>query len=144
MAPVSTSKHELNNYIKCFLQSVHLFEHHSHVFASSNNYIWYKRSNFLSLLNLPDQIELFRILRWYWEWSRERFIQFVKLFMTNMRSTSSCLKIRLNHVQQSNLLQNMFETLSIYFSYKNSYKQYNNMIMYDSEELTKYKIMIGK
>ena len=110
MSPYTIPLIEIENYIKCFLQSVHNFEKHSHSFATDTYMIWWKRGNFLSLLNLCDQIKSFGSIRWYWDGSRERFIQFVKPFMSNMRNTSSYLKIQYNRVQQSNLLNDLLQT----------------------------------
>ena len=107
------------------------------MFATDTDMIWWKRGNFLSLLNLCDQIKSFGSIRWYWDGSRERFIQFVKPFMSNMRNTSSYLKIQYNRVQQSNLLNDLLQTYDTSISDEPSYMRYNNMTGYhDIEYLT--------
>ena len=50
---------------------------------------WANTSNFPSLLNLPAQIARFGPIRWYWEGTRERFIQTVKKVLVSMRKTTS-------------------------------------------------------
>ena len=105
MSPHQVSEDIILNYIKCFLQSVHHFEDYSN--TGSNNMSWFARSNFLSLLNLPDQIKQFGSLRWYWEGSRERHIQYVKPLMKNMRNTVSYLKHQFYKMQQSNNLEHI-------------------------------------
>ena len=50
---------------------------------------WANTGNFPSLLNLEEQIEKFGKLRWYWEGTRERFIQTVKKVLVSMRRSGS-------------------------------------------------------
>ena len=88
---------ELLDYIKCFLSSCDLFENTAFKLDGSDPF-WYKKSNFLSLLNLPSQIAKFGSLRNYWEGSQERSIQQIKPFLIGMRSSSSFYKTKLKHM----------------------------------------------
>ena len=92
MSPSNCDTTTIDNYIKCFLQSVHHFEQYSEIFDQKNSFMWFDRGNFVSLLNLPDQIEQFGSVRLYWEGSCERYIQYVKPLMKNMRNTTSYLE----------------------------------------------------
>ena len=133
MSPHQVSEDIIMNYIKCFLQSVHHFEDYSN--TGSNNMSWFARGNFLSLLNLPDQMKQFGSLRWYWEGSRERHIQYVKPLMKNMRNTVSYLKHQFHKMQQSNNLEHIADMVQNNMEKQTIYKRYNNMKFYASEEI---------
>ena len=94
MSPFEIDTITIENYIKVFLQSVHHFEEYSNIFEYNAPFIWYSRGNFLSLLNLPDQIKQFGSIRLYWEGSCERNIQYVKPLMTNIQNTPTYLAKR--------------------------------------------------
>ena len=82
MTTCTTDLKTLDNHIKCFLQSVHYFEQYSNIFKTDiTSYVWFSRGNFLSLLDLPDQIKQFGGVRLYWEGTSERYIQYVKPLM---------------------------------------------------------------
>ena len=131
MSPSNCDTTTIDNYIKCFLQSVHYFEAYSNVYEQNeSSFIWYSRGNFLSLLNLPDQIERFGSVRLYWEGSCERHIQYVKPLMTNMRDTTSYLALQLHKLQQTNMLEHMMDTISYDTDGKIGYERYSNMKIY--------------
>ena len=109
--PQAYSSNEISNYIKCFLQSVDLFEEYSDVISTGPNNVWFSRGNFLSLLNLPDQIEKFGSVRLYWEGCCERHIQYVKPLMKNMRNSTSYLQIKFHQLQQYNMLEHMTDVV---------------------------------
>ena len=110
MTPYTSDPIAVNNYIKLLLQSVHYFETYSNIFSTNpSSYIWFSRGNFLSLLNLPEQIKQFGSVRLYWEGTCERYIQYVKPLMKNMRNTTSYLAIQLHNLQQSNTLNHISE-----------------------------------
>lgn len=91
MTNAYVSVEEIDDYIKTFLSAVHNFERLTYVENSNRSYVWY--ANFLSLLNLPDQIKEFGSVRNYWEGTRERYIQLVKPFMKNNRKTDTYLHL---------------------------------------------------
>ena len=100
----------MNEYVKCFLSCCDAFEHTIYnLDGSSNQPIWVTKGNFLSLLNLHEQIEKFGSIRCYWEGSRERSIQLIKPYLINMRSTTSFYKTKLNHMYVSQTLKNLTE-----------------------------------
>ncbi len=71
----------------------------SHYGLNEESFLFAK-SNFLSLLNLPEQIRSFGHLRLYWEGTRERFIQSVKKVLKNLRKTSSYLEKKMILIQK--------------------------------------------
>ena len=78
----STSPHlikEVEHSIKIFLSMTHRFEILQDN-DSSRKYHWVSKSNYLSLLNLPRQMELYGPLRLYWEggYCGEGIIQDIK------------------------------------------------------------------
>ena len=99
---------DISNNIKCFLSACDNFEYTAYIIDENRpNPIWFTKGNFLSLLNLPAQIEKFGNLRFYWEGSRERSIQQIKPFLVNMRSTSSYFKTKLTHMYVSQTLKSV-------------------------------------
>ena len=66
MGRTSTSTTDLKEIIKIFLSTCHEFDLQ---FGYSDNNVpfWFKKSNFVSLLNLPHQIEKYGPLHLYWE-----------------------------------------------------------------------------
>ena len=56
---------------------------------TDGNFMWNSSTNFVSILNLPNNIEKFVDLSFYWEGSKERFIQLIKPWMKNVRKTRS-------------------------------------------------------
>ena len=102
----SDDSDELMDYVKCFLSSCDLFENTAFMMDGTDPF-WYKKSNFLSLLNLPTQIKKFGSLKNYWEGSRERSIQLIKPFLIKMRTTSSFYKAKMKHMYISQTLKNL-------------------------------------
>ena len=106
-----TDTSELMEYLKLFLSSCDMFEHV--VFnmkdkdMKDKDPFWYKKGNFLSLLNLPSQIEYFGSLKNFWEGSRERSIQQIKPYLIKMRLTSSFYKKKLQRMYTTQTLQNI-------------------------------------
>lgn len=62
---------------------------------------WLNKGNFISLLNIPDQIRRFGHIRLYWEGTRERFIQRVKKSLKSIRQTVTYLQKKLAHLNKS-------------------------------------------
>ena len=66
---------------------------------------WESKSNFVSLLNLPLQIESYGPIRHYWEGDRERDIQLIKPLIKCMRKTDSYFKIKMKDLQLHHTLE---------------------------------------
>ena len=92
--------------------------------------MWYSRGNFLSLLNLPDQIKQFGSIRFYWEGTCERYIQYVKPLMTNMRNTPTYLAKQFHTLQQKNMMDHIMETVPNSDLNLKKYTRYNDMKIY--------------
>ena len=131
MARYTYPKHELEVLIKIFLNLFRLLEENSGV-KPNQEFLWITRGNILSMLNLPQQIDTFGNIRYYWEGSRERFIQSVKPFLQNLRDSESYLKLQLDRIQQSNLLTHLLEDLNIDTGQKR-YDRYRNIKIYPSK-----------
>ena len=74
-------------------------------------------------------------LRWYWEGSRERHIQYAKPLIKHMRNTVSYLKHQFYKMQQSNNLEHIADMVQNNMEKQTIYKRYNNMKFYASEEI---------
>ena len=64
MLPFKKKASTIDNYIKCLRGADH-FEDYRNIFAPNAPLMWYLRSNFLSLLNLPNQIKQFGSVKFY-------------------------------------------------------------------------------
>ena len=93
----------LLKHIKVFLSSCDMFEQKAYI-MNDDDAFWYTKGNFLSLLNLPQQIAKFGSIRMYWEGSRERSIQQIKPFLMNIRQTASYFKTKINYMYVSETL----------------------------------------
>ena len=133
MTSINVTTEELDDFIKLFLSSVDHFETITYVTQNNRKRIWYTRANFLSLLNLPKQIETFGKIRNYWEGSRERFIQLVKPYMKNNRETISFLQLQMKHVYTSTAINHLHEIYTD--TNKPEYKRYTDIYRYTSTEI---------
>lgn len=125
----------ISNQIKLFLSVTHYYEKAIGFPTNASNDkllpVWYSRSNFVSLLNLPEQIAKYGPLRLYWEGHRERYIQVVKPVLTNKRTSVSYLKTKLEKVfklstfgilmhnkQENKMIKayNRFDDLKVYYN----------------------------
>ena len=137
------------DYIKCFLSLCDLFESTAYI-MHENDAMWFAKGNFLSLLNLPDQIHKFGNLRLYWEGSRERSIQQIKPYLINMRQTSSYFKTKLTHMYVSQVLDSIDTDLYNHFKDEygqvndNQYNRYSSFKIYTQADDIKGMIELGK
>jgi len=123
----SVSFSELDCHIKIFLSSVHWFDKICYPDMDSRNLLWYSNSNFLSLLNLPDQIERFGKIRNYYEGKDEKTIQYVKPLMQQNRSTGTFLQLQLERLYRNNVLQNQLSNSDKLKQGFNSFSKYNSL-----------------
>ena len=139
----------LLNYIKCFLSSCDLFENKAYI-MNEDDAMWYTKGNFLSLLNLPEQIKKFGKLRLYWEGSRERTIQQIKPYLINMRQTSSYFKTKMTHMYVSEVLDSIDTDLHHHFkedygdAQSNVYARYSSFKIYSYSDDIEELIKLGK
>ena len=94
----------INDLIKIFLWSCHNFDT-TFGYSDGNIPFWYKKSNFVSLLNLPTQIDHYGPVYLYWEGVKERYIQYVKPILKNKRKTASYLCTKAQQLLRNNALE---------------------------------------
>ena len=97
---------DIRNYIKLFLSMCDIFDTHTYE-REISSLIWYAKPNFLSLMNIPDQIDQFGPVYLHWDGVRERYIQVAKPLLKNMRSSLSYLLIKLQELHRKSVLQRM-------------------------------------
>ena len=94
---------KIKELIKIFLGTCHYYE--EAVGNDQHEPFWFRKSDFFSLMNLPDQIYKFGPLRLHWEGTREKFIQYIKPMLTNLRVNSSYLVTKLQQRSQNSFLE---------------------------------------
>ena len=141
MTPHSIEKEEIDDHIKIFLTILDIGERVTFT-DSTNGMFWFQRSNFLCLLNLPDQVERYGSVRKYWEGSRERFIQFMKPLMKSTRETASYLKIQLEKLNKGQLMQKLYKTIQT-DEHISTYVRFKPLVIYDSVEHLETEIKLG-
>ena len=97
-----TSTDKLTQLVKLFLDCCHRFCKASH--DNTITPFWLSKGNYVTLLNLPEQIERFGPLRDYWEGTKERYIHLIKRTLLNMRKAQSYMASKLIEVHRSNVL----------------------------------------
>ena len=122
---------DIDNHIKVFLSILDLFERVTFI-NTSDDMLWFRRSNFLCLLNLPQQIDHFGSLRKYWEGSRERYIQEIKPLMKHTRETTSFLKIQFEKLNKYSLLRNLCKSTQFHGTNPRNYDRFRQCLVYTS------------
>ena len=136
------TKIEIDDYIKIFLSVLDLGERVTFTEALSGMF-WFQRSNFLCLLNLPEQVDRFGALRKYWEGSRERFIQSIKPLMKHTRDSTSFLQIQLDKLNKTQLTRNLCKEVGN-DNVRYEYNRFKNVILYDDIAEVQEYITQGK
>jgi len=104
-------KEELDRHVKIFLSCCHRFskEYYHHNFVE----FWCTKGNFLSLLNLPDQIEYFGNLFLYWEGIFEAAIQPAKKELRHVRKNPTSLLPAMRKLHKKDSMRRIRERLDI-------------------------------
>lgn len=126
MSRAITTVQEITDIIKIFLSTCDRFDTTFGLSNDPTNPFWYKKSNFISLLNLPDQINKFGPIYLYWEGVKERYIQYVKPLLKNKRKSVSYLTTKLQFLLQQNALdilkdQHQTNEFKVYERYNNTF-----------------------
>ena len=118
----------LDNYIKLFLSTFHYYEV-AVGFGDKKEPTWHSKSNFVSLLNLPDQVYQFGPVYLHWDGVNERYIQHVKPFLKNMRTSTSFLLTKLQRLHRNCAMEHIHTS----FNSMNtpSYERYNDVVIYN-------------
>ena len=126
----STKEHGdgIDDYVKLFLSACNAFCNVTQKESVSG--FWSGKANFISLLNLYEQVKHFGPLRQYWEGIQERFIQHVKPLLSNIRSTQGYFDAKLNQHHQHMALAYMDQPTTI----AKKYNRYQQFKVYDSFE----------
>ena len=109
MSPKDPAVNVIDRHIKLFLSCCHRF---CQLYYNDNKVpFWATTSNFPSLLNIAAQIKKYGPLRWYWEGTRERYIQTVKKVLVSMRKTTSYFVRKMIIMQKLTTIAWLKETL---------------------------------
>ncbi len=141
MSRRQTSSHQHLQHIKLFLDCCHQFCNATH--DDTITPFWLSKGNYVTLLNLPEQIEQFGPLRDYWEGTRERYIHLIKRQLTNMRRTYTFMSSKLTEVHQSNVLNWIMHNLDPVESVS-SYASNGLFHTYCSMEAIRNNVTTGK
>ena len=137
MSRSCVNPYEIEELIKIFLSTCHNFDV-TFGYSHDNTPFWYKKSNFVSLLNIPTQIKLFGPVYLYWEGTKERYIQYVKPMLKNKRKTTSYLCTKFQQILQNNavhLYNSQFQTSILKKS-----NRYKDVYVFSSEQSLKDNI----
>ncbi|EJK68844.1 hypothetical protein THAOC_09946 [Thalassiosira oceanica] len=95
---IGAIKKSINIFLSCTHRACHF------VYGQGDK-MWASKGNFLSLLNLPKQIELYGPVRWYWEGSSEAHIHEIKPHLVeNLRKTPSYFAAKLSLIFKRKLI----------------------------------------
>ena len=120
----------IQQYVKYFLSCCVKFYSSFYDDENATKMFW-NCSNFLSLLNIPQQIEQFGPLRLHWEGVHERFIQCVKPMLKNMRSSTSFLTIKMQQIHNDVVINNILRNEKQGTTRK-MYKRFRDIYIYKS------------
>ena len=112
---------DISDHIKMFLSVCHIFETYTYT-QQDQVPVWYSKGNFISLMNLPDQIKQFGPVYLHWEGVRERFIQVAKPLMKNMRTSLTYLCIKLQEIHCKSVMRSV-----LYDANDSELKQYDRL-----------------
>ena len=140
MSPEDPDVDLIDRHIKIFLSCCHRFT--QLFYDKDEEPFWAKTSNFPSLLNLAAQILKYGPIRWYWEGTRERYIQTVKKVLISMRKTNSYFLRKMVLMQKLTTMAWLKDKLRK--SHKKKKKEYSRMYFrYESLEEIKEKFKKG-
>ena len=90
MSPRNVDGVVVDQHVKIFLSCCHHFA--IGYYGRNSGEFWVNKGNFVSMLNLGEQIENFGPICWYWEGTHGRFIQTVKVVLVSLRKSTSYLE----------------------------------------------------
>ncbi len=110
----------VGRHVKIFLQCCQNFS--VSYWTRNVEPFWATTGNYPSLLNLEEQIINRGCCRWWWEGTRERFIQTVKEVLVSLRTTSSYYSKKLVLVQKLTVMSWIRKQLAKRIHEKKEYK----------------------
>ena len=132
---------DIEDHIKIFLSCCVRF--HTSFYHDPQKNVFWNCSNFMSLLNLPKQIQQFGSLKLHWEGIHERFIQCVKPMLKNMRSSTSFLRIRMQNIHNDTIMNNILRKNNTIISRK-KYIRFKDIHIYNHVRHIQAHIDSGK
>ena len=108
---------EIDSYVKIFLSCCHKYWVAFYADSANSKTLnpFWNSANFLSLLNLPKQIQQFGSMRLHWEGIHERFIQHVKPYLKNMRTSTTYLLLKLQEIHDNHVLKEVLMGKKLFY-----------------------------
>ena len=134
----------IEHHIKLFLSICHYFE--GEIGYPTNNDgiklfpFWFNRGNFVSLLNLPKQIDMYGPVRLHWEGSKERYIQRVKPILVNNRSSGTFLLTKMKWIHSLSTFEAINNNICGIVTRDTNVTSYNGYNIYKDREALLYKL----
>ena len=128
---------DIDDIIKIFLYSCHNFDI---TFGYSDDDVpfWYKKSNFVLLLNLPNQIRVFRPVYFHWEGVKERYIKYAKPMLQNKRQSVTYLCTKFQQILQNNAID--IQNMRYKRSSARQYHCHKNIIVFPTKDVLEDRI----
>ena len=102
MSPKDNTETEIDNAVKLFLSGAHQFS--KEYWNDDVEPFWSRTGNYPTLLCLPAQQRRHGPVRWYWEGTRERYIQTLKKELTSMRRNAQYFGKKMVNLYTNNVL----------------------------------------
>ena len=124
---------DIDDHIKIFLSCCHRFAKSYYDNAVAE--FWFTKSNFISLLNLPEQIAKFGPLGYYWDGTFEVFIQGPKAVLQNARKNPASLMTKMTILQRMSFMEKIRKELGLDVGKGTKKRYYGVRICESSEEV---------
>ena len=144
MRPETPEKDTVDMHVKIFLSCCHRFEISYRGQNARKKPFWGTKGNFTSLLNLEEQIQRYGSVRWYWDGTRERFIQIVKQELTSMRKTESYFRTKLIRIHRRGVIEWLRKGVCGSYGDGEGREYNNNYYRYESLEEIESKLEEGE
>ena len=136
---------ELDVHIKIFLSDCHRFC--TEYYDSSVTEFWFTKGNFISLLNLPEQIEQHGKAGYYWGGIFERFIPMPKGYLIGARKNPQLLQKRMILMQREtsiNYIRTNLRTNAVIENDEDGVGSYIGVRIYSKREQIIERLSTGK
>ena len=132
---------KIDAHIKIFLSCCHRFCHS--YFDPSITEFWMGKSNFISLLNLPEQIAKFGPLGLYWDGNFERYIQGPKAVLKSARKSPASLMAKMRILQAFSFMDKVRSDMGL-DTRTQSDKRYLGTYIYPSRDAVLERMSQGR
>ena len=124
---------DIDDHIKIFLSCCHRFA--KSYYDNTVAEFWFTKSNFISLLNLPEQIAKFGPLGYYWDGTFERFIQGPKAVLRTARKNPASLMTKMTILQRMIFMEKICKELELDVEEETKKRYYGVRICTSREEV---------